>query len=126
MNKENLINFGAQILALDKITRWELDPEDKLLEDYIHEDIINQMWHIFNQELEKIGGINSSIVDYLDYALWEGAQDPDYYKIIEENFKQHGLSIIEYYKPYIELIVENAIKIGAINKRNQRYSKKQG
>lgn len=135
MNREQLIDFGAQILAMDKITRWELDPEGDKLEDYIHEDVISLMWDLFNQELSKLGGIcNSSIVGLLDEALWEGVNEEiDYLEIIKRgsekysnSFDYAGKSIADFYKPFVELIVDNAIKIGAVLKEKQAYFEKQG
>ncbi len=135
MNREQLIDFGAQILAMDRITRWELDPDGDKLEDYIHEEIISLMWDIFNQELSKLGGIyNSSIVNTLDEALWEGVnEDIDYLEIISRGREKYfnsldyaGESIVDFYRPFVELIVDNAIKIGIIIKEKQVYFKKQG
>lgn len=135
MTRENLIDFGAQILALDRITRWELDPEDNKLEDYIHEKIIDLMWDVFNQELSNLGGIyNSDVVNYLDQALWEGVDKQiDYLQIIKQgqeknsnSFNSAGKAIIDFYKPFVELVVDNAIKIGAIQKEKRRYLKNQG
>ena len=135
MNREQLIDFGAQILAMDRITRWELDPDGDKLEDYIHEDVISLMWDLFNQELSKLGGIcNSNIVGLLDEALWEGVnEDIDYLEIISEGREKYsnsldyaGKSIVDFYKPFVELIVDNAIKIGTILKEKQAYFKKQG
>lgn len=135
MTRENLINFGAQILALDRITRWELDPEDNKLEDYIHEEIIDLMWDIFNQELSNLGGIyNSDVVNYLDQALWEGVDKQiDYLQIIKQgqekssnSFNSAGKTIIDFYKPFVELVVDNAIKIGVIQKEKRKYLKNQG
>lgn len=135
MTRENLINFGAQILALDRITRWELDPEDNKLEDYIHEEIIDLMWDVFNQELSNLGGIyNSDVVNYLDQALWEGVDKQiDYLQIIKQgqekssnSFNSAGKAIIDFYKPFVELIVDNAVKIGVIQKEKRRYLKNQG
>ena len=135
MNREQLIDFGAQILAMDRITRWELDPDGDKLEDYIHEEVISLMWDIFNQELSKLGGIyNSSIVNTLDEALWEGVnEDIDYLEIISRgrekypnSFDYAGKSIADFYKPFVELVVDNAIKIGAILKEKQAYFKNQG
>lgn len=136
MTKQNLIDFGAQILAMEKVTRWELDPEDDKLEDYIHEDIIGAMWNTFNIELSNLGGLsNSNIIDYLDEALWEGMayQKIDFQKIFEQGQKKYntgfsygGQAAVDFYRPFVELIVDNAIKIGAIIKEKQRYFKKQG
>lgn len=135
MTRENLINFGAQILALDRITRWELDPEDNKLEDYIHEEIIDLMWDVFNQELSNLGGIyNSDVVNYLDQALWEGVnRQIDYLQIIKQgqgkssnSFNSAGKAIIDFYKPFVELVVDNAVKIGVIQKEKRRYLKNQG
>lgn len=134
MTKEQLINFGAQILAMDRITRWELDPDDNKIEDYIHEEIIDLMWDIFNQELSKIGGISHShVIDLLDEALWEGIDNKtiDYLKIINQGYNKKpfntstyaGEAIVDFYKPFVELIVDNAIKIGAIINDKQVYFK---
>ena len=135
MDRQELILLGSQIMAIDNLTRWEFDPLDEKQQDYFHQQIIDLMWKLFVKQLQKISGVSSDITYYLEEAIWEGCPKPDFKKLLNDGiesankysiFDASGEKIVDFYKGYIELIVDNAIKIGALLKQNQRYIKNQG
>ena len=141
MTKENLIELGANLVAFQYLTRWTCDPTGEKMEDYVFEDNLSLMWDIWRDQLAKLGGKSFSTdaysLDYFEQAIWQHCNkvEPDFHKMLEEAVEEHndgyrewnnmGKKAKDFYKGYIEIIVEAALKLGAITEKNQGYIKKQ-
>ncbi len=141
MTRENLIEFGANLVALQRLTRWTCDPKDQKMQDYVFEDNISLMWDIFRDQLVNLGGKSFAkdrySINYFEEAVWEIVNQfqPNIVKLLDEaidefnsgqsyNWNGLGGKAKDFYRGYIEIIVDAAIKLGEVQEKNQGYFEK--